>query len=163
MNVESVLRAAQILRMQPACTMSVRSLHARLQGELGPDAGSYAQVYHRLKNLPHSFVVIDAPQFLPGADIWPAQLREEYNSALEGAGLGSCARVALAEVTPDELRGGALGLASRTVAELWSIAQGDPVLREYLSAVAQQLEEISATLSDDEAAHPTIHPRDPRS
>ena len=162
MKLESVLRAAQILRSQPGCTMPLRTLHAHLQREFGAEAGTYAQVYHLLKNLPHSFIVMDTPQLIAGSEKWPAQLREEYNCALEGAGLGSCARVALAEVSAEELHGGTLGLASQTLSELWAIAEGDPVLREYLSTIAQQLEEISAVLADGEAAPPTTLPRDPR-
>jgi hypothetical protein len=160
MNVEAIVRAAQILRSQPAYTMPLQALHARLERELGPDAGSYAQIYLQLKRLPHSFLMIDSPQLLQGADVWPAQVREEYGSALEGAGLGSCVRVALADVSVEE-HAGAIGLASTTVSELWAVAEGDPVLRAFLTDAAHQLEELSSLLADGEPAHPTTPPPDP--
>jgi hypothetical protein len=162
MKLESVLRAAQILRSQPGGTMPLRSLHARLHHEFGAESGSYAQMYHLLKNLPHSFIVMDESQLIAGSDKWPAQLREEYACALEGAGLGSCVRVALAEVAPEELHGGALGLANQTLSELWAAAAGDPVLREYLSTIAHQLDELNAVLADGAAAPPTTLPRGPQ-
>jgi hypothetical protein len=162
MNIEAVLRAARILRGEPAYTMPLSTLHERLRKELGAEAGTYAQIYLQLKNLPQSFLMIDAPQLLHGTEVWPAQVREEYNSALGGVGLGACVRVALTEALAEEAHPGAVGLASKTVSELWAAAENDGVLLEYLSRAAHQLEEISSLLAADaEAARTTTPPPDP--
>ena len=160
MKIEAVLRAAQILRTQPAYTMSLNQLHARLQSELGADAGTYGQFYLHLKNRPQSFTIIDAPQLLRGSDIWPAQVREEYDSVLENAGLGTCIRVALTEVAIEEAQPGAIALASKTIGELWGAAQQDSVLCEFLAHASRQIEEISSLLADAEATRPTTPPPD---
>lgn len=162
-SIETVVRAAQILRTQPACTMSLTSLHGRLREELGAAAGTYAQIYHQLKQLSDSFLLIDAPLLLHGTEAWPAQVREEYNTALESAGLGACTRVALTDQHNREPQPGAVSLASMTMGELWTLAEDDSVLRDLLARAAQQLEDICSIIAHDaEAEPPTILPRAPR-
>jgi hypothetical protein len=156
MKLEAILRAAQILRAQPAYAMPLAKLHARLAEELGTDAGTYAQVYLQLKNRPQSFMVVDSPRLLAGTEYWPAQVRDEYDAVLEVAGLGACVRVALTEVVEDA-RSGAVALAGATMTELWNAAEHDSVMREYVTRATRELEEISSLLSmDAEAERPTI-------
>jgi hypothetical protein len=163
MKIDTLLRAAQILRTQPARSMALVKLHSRLTDELGTDAGTYAQLYAELKKRPESFLLLDMPRLLDGAQRWPKQVREEYGSVLEGAGLGACVRVALNELPHSEVDD-ALSLASSTVSELWAGLETDATLREYLQRAADQLEEISALLNASEAERPTTHPPDlPRS
>lgn len=159
MKLEAILRAAQILRAQPAYAMPLVKLHARLAEELGTDAGTYAQIYLQLKKRPQSFMVVDSPRLLDGTDYWPAQVRGEYAAVLEGAGLGACVRVALTEVAVEDAQSGAIALAGTTMTELWNAGEHDPVVREYVARATRELEEISSLLSQDaEAERPTIPP-----
>lgn len=157
MKLEAILRAAQILRAQPTYAMPLAKLHARLAEELGTDAGTYAQIYLQLKNRPQSFMVVDSPRLLDGTDHWPIQVREEYDVALEVAGLGACVRVALTEVAVEDAQPGAIALAGATMTELWNAGEHDPVMREYVTRATRELEEISSLLwADAEAELPTI-------
>lgn len=157
MKLVAVLRAAQILRAQPAYTMPLAKLHARLAEELGPDAGTYAQVYLQLKNRPHSFMLVDSPRLLEGGS-WPAEVREDYGAALEGTGLGACVRVALTEFPGEETQPDAIAVAAATMNELRMAAGDDPVIREYVARAARELEEISAQLAADAGAGPPTTP-----
>lgn len=155
MNLDTLLRAAQILRAQPACTMSLLELHARLRTELGAAAGTYAQLQRELKRRPQSFLLFDSPRLTDATRGWPAHVREDYDRALENSGLADGLRVALTELpmqTPD----GPLGMAGNTVGELWRCAEQDAIMRQFLDSAASKLEEISSLLQPDgEAEHPT--------
>lgn len=153
MKLDALVRAAQILRSQPGYVMPLAKLHACLAAELGGDAGTYGDVYRELKKRPHSFMVLDGPRLLIDA---------ECNELLEGAGLGTCARVSLADGGLDGAPADALGLATATLGELWQRAGADAVLYDYLSRAAEELEEITSLVTRATlTAHPTIHPRDP--
>jgi len=157
MKLDALLRAAQILRSQPACAMPLVKLHARLAQELGPDLGSYADLYSQLKNRPQSFLIIDSPRLLPDTGGWPRHVREAYDVALQGAGLGACVRVALTELPNEGRDGDPLAFAGATVGELWAAADKDPTLLAFVTRAAQQLQEICAVMSPDASAeHPTI-------
>ena len=142
--MQSILRAAEILRLQPGAAMSAPQLHARLVRELGPAAGSYAEMCHLLKNRPQSFMVLDAP----------------YCALLKDAGIESEARVALVE--NDDPSTSALDVASQSMGSLWQNAQHDEELRAFLSGALEQLVEIGEVMKGDEAARPTTPPPDPR-
>ena len=135
MNLDALLRAAQILRDRPACTMPLAKLHASLSGELGRDAGTYAQMHAELKKRPQSFMVLESPPLIDDAD---------YESLLMEAGVGGCTWVTLAEGPGEDLD--ALGVATATLTELWSRTDADPSLREYLLHAAQQLESLGESL-----------------
>src|SRR4051812_33781539 len=89
-NIKTLLRAAQILRAQPAHPMPLRALFAQLQRELGAESGTYTRLYLELKKRSDSFLLTDSPRLLDGANRWPMQVREAYDHALETAGLGAC-------------------------------------------------------------------------
>ncbi|MGQ0561951.1 MAG: hypothetical protein ACT443_08775 [Gemmatimonadota bacterium] len=152
MKLDTLLRAAQILRSQPAYAMPLARLHARLAEEFGGEAGSYARMYQELKKRPQSFMVLDSPRLVED---------DRYDDLLEGTGLGACTRVALAEAIEEEAPG-ALNMAGATLAELWPKTEADPVLREYLAQAMRELEAISAAAADGAPAHPTTPARDPR-
>jgi hypothetical protein len=135
MNLDALLRAAQILGSQPARTMSLARLHACLAGELGSDAGTYAHIHAELKKRPQSFMVLEAPRLT--AD-------DAYESVLEGAGVSGCTWVTLAEGPGEDLD--ALGVATATLTELWTRIEADPTLRDYLVNAAQQLEALGEAL-----------------
>lgn len=142
--------------------MALNKLYARLAEELGADAGSYADVYHQLKNRPQSFMLIDSPKLLPDTSAWPRQVREEYDVALRNAGMGACVRVALTEVPSASGPADALALAGATLNDLWTAVARDPAMRDFVTRAAKQLEEIiAATAPDVEVKHPTIRPPDP--
>ena len=135
MNLDALLRAAQILGSQPARTMPLARLHACLTRELGNDAGTYAHIHAELKKRPQSFMVLEAPRLT--AD-------DAYESVLEGAGVSGCTWVTLAEGPGEDLD--ALGVATATLTELWTRIEADPTLREYLLHAAQQLEALGEAL-----------------
>ena len=136
MKLDALLRAAQILRSQPAGTMPLSRLHKCLAEEIGPDAGTYAQIYLELKKRPQSFMVLDSPRLLE---------HDAYGSVLEDAGLGACTRIALAELGAGD-DGSAISIASATLSELWTRADADPVLRDYLVQAANEMDRISQAL-----------------
>src|SRR5687767_6702537 len=137
MKLNALVRVAQILRSQPAYTMPLPRLHKCLAEELGTEAGSYAQMYHELKKRPYSFMVFDSPRLFD---------HDDYGSVLEDSGLGVCTRVALAELGTDDGGSSALSLACITLTELWARADTDPLLREYLTQAASEMERLSETL-----------------
>jgi hypothetical protein len=136
MNLDTLVRAAQILRAQPACTMPLARLHACLTEEIGSDAGTYAHVHAELKKRPQSFMVLEPPKLIED---------DSYESALERAGLGACTWIALVEAPSDEEED-MLGLAGATLSELWAQTDSDPALREYLVHAARQLEAVGQVL-----------------
>lgn len=158
MKLDALLRAAQILRAQPAYTMPLAKLHARLAEELGSGAGTYAQMYRQLKNRPESFMLVDSPRLLSGPQVWPSEARADYDAALEDVGLGACVRVALTEFSVEETPG-AIGLAATTMNELWLAGEADPVIREYVLRASRELEEISSALSAAASAERPTTPR----
>lgn len=162
MTIRALLRAAQILRAQPGYSMPVVKLHARLVHELGSEVGSYAELYRLLKNRPEDFMLLDTPRVLPDASGWPQQVREEYENALETAGLGACVRVALTEMAEADDESSPFALAGRTLSNMWPAAHNDDALRQFLSTAAEQLAEIGEVMSRDEAGRPTTPLRDPR-
>ncbi len=162
MTSETLLRAAQILRSQASHAMPLAQLHARLKQELGTGVGSYAHMYQQLKQQPGTFMIFDSPRLLlRGSERWPSQVREAYDQALDGAGLGACACVALAE-RPFEAEDGPIARAGASLSALWRAAENDSALCEFLKAATRQLDEISAILARDAAAaHPTTRLPDP--
>lgn len=138
MKLDTLLRVAQILRSQPAYTMPLSRLHKCLAEELGPEAGTYAQMYHELKKRPQSFMVLDSPRLLD---------HEAYGGLFDDAGLGACTRIALAELGAGDDLTSAVSIASATLSELWTRADTDPVLRDYLVQAAREMERISDALS----------------
>jgi hypothetical protein len=148
MNLDALLRAAQILRAQPAYAMPVARLHACLREELGDDAGTCGQMLAALKKRPHSFMILDEPRFL----------EDHAYMQLGDAALGACSRVALTEVSDPA---DALGLAGATLGELWPASVGDPVLKEMLMEAARELDAVSALVASA-PARPTTLPPGPR-
>jgi hypothetical protein len=125
MKLDTLLRAAQILSVQPACTMPLTTLHACLAAEIGRDAGTYAQMYAELKKRPQSFMVLEAPSLV----------EDEAYEALTGF-----TWVTLAESTSEDRD--ALAMAGTTLTELWARTDMDPALREQLLNGARQLEAL---------------------
>jgi hypothetical protein len=143
MIIDAVLRAARILQTQPGYTMPLIRLHARLVRELGPDAGSYGQIYQQLKKRTDSFALIDTPKLLGGIESWPGLVQEAYDAALEGAGLGSCVRVTLVEIPTQAETCDLITALNVTLAELASHCEGDDALAAYVEQATQQLDEIN--------------------
>ena len=143
MSMQSILRAAEILRLQPSGAMPAPQLHARLVREIGDAAGTYAEMCHLLKNRPQSFMVLDVP----------------YGAVLRAAGIETETKIALVE--HDEQARSAIGLAGQSVGSLWLNAQHDDQLRAFLSGALEQLVEIGEVMKDDAAARPTTPLRGP--
>lgn len=125
MKLDTLLRAAQILSVQPACTMPLATLHACLADEIGREAGTYAQMHAELKKRPQSFMVLEAPNLV----------EDEAYEALTGF-----TWVTLAENAVDDRD--ALAMAGTTLTELWARTELDPALREQLLDGARQIEAL---------------------
>jgi hypothetical protein len=161
MLIEAVVRAAHILRKQPGCSMPLAHLHAQLVRELGPEAGSYGQIYRQLQKRAESFVVLDSAKRLGGTESWPRAVREEYSCALDHAGFGCCVRVTLTE---GQLQGEADGLVATvnsTMADLLAASERDPSLKDYVERATEQLSEFCRVMLAAAATRPTTPPRDP--
>jgi hypothetical protein len=140
--IDAVLRAARILQATPGYSMPLVRLHAQLVRELGPQAGSYGEIYQQLKKRTDSFVVVDAARMLEGAELWPGIVREAYDSVLETAGFGSCVRVSLTATEEGEPCA-LLAALSATMADLIRGAAGDATLQVYVERAAQELAELN--------------------
>lgn len=157
MSLDTLLSAARILQSQPGYTMPLARLHAQLVRELGPAAGSYAQIYQALRNRTDSFLIVDAPRVL-ATDSWPGGVREAYDAAMQDAGLGSCVRVMLTE-TPPRHDADLLALLSTTLTELTVQCAGDRALTGYLERATVEIAELGRLMAGA-AGRPTTHPPD---
>jgi hypothetical protein len=155
MLIDAVLRAARILQAIPGSSMPLVRLHAQLVRELGPAVGSYGEIYQQLKKRTDSFIVVDEARVLAGADGWPGVVREAYDSALEHAGLGSCARISLTSAQDGEPSCELLTALAATLADLTNGAAGDETMSEYLERAGQQLAELNRTIISGGTDRPT--------
>jgi hypothetical protein len=162
MSLDALLSAARILQAQPGYTMPLVRLHAQLVRELGTGAGSYGQIYQQLEQRTDSFAIVNTPLVL-GIDGWPGGVREEYDAAFGGAGLGSCVRVVLTETPLTNEGSDLLCTVSVTLAHLSSSAGADRALAPYLESAARELAELTRIMQGDAAAHPTTLLPDPPS
>ena len=161
MLIDAVLRAARILQATPGSSMPLVRLHAQLLRELGPAAGSYGEIYQQLKKRTDSFMVVDEARVLTGADSWPGFVREAYNTALEHAGLGSCARVSLTSAQDGEPSCELLTALAATLADLTAGAAGDEAMSDYVERAGQQLAELNRTIISGGTDRPTTPLPDP--
>lgn len=129
MKLDTLLRAAEILSVQPACTMPLAALHTCLTDEIGHDAGTYAQMHAELKKRPQSFMVLEAPSLVEDASY---------------ASLRGFTWVTLAESQAHDRD--ALAMAGTTLTELWARTEADPTLREMLREGARQIESLGEAL-----------------
>lgn len=162
MLIEAVVRAAHILRKQPGYTMPLAHLHAQLIRELGPEAGSYGQIYRLLQKRAESFVVLDSAKRLGGTETWPRAVREEYSHALDNAGFGCCVRVTLTEALPLPEAESIIAALNSTMADLLAASEQDAAHKEYVERATEQLAEFGRAMLAAAAARPTILPPDLR-
>jgi hypothetical protein len=160
MSLDALLCAARILQSQPGYTMPLARLHAQLVRELGAHAGSYGQIYQALKKRTDSFVLLDAPRVL-GTDGWPGGVREAYDAALEGAGLGSCVRVMLTETPVPAECSDLLAALGGTLADLTINSAHDGALKTYLERASLAAAELGRIMQGDAAVRPTTPLPDP--
>jgi hypothetical protein len=161
MLIDVVVRAARILQAQPGYTMPLFRLHAQLVSELGPEAGSYAQIYQQLKKRTDSFALLDTPRLLSGTDTWPGLLREAYDSVLERTGLGSCVRITLTETEQPQDSCDLMAALSVTLGELAARCSEDQALSAYVAAGNEQLTELHQAISAGIARPTTPLPNPP--
>jgi hypothetical protein len=161
MIIDAVISAKRILELQPGYSMSLRHLHALLVRELGPAAGSYGEIYQQLRRKSDCFAILNAPRML-GGESWPGAVREAYDSALENAGLGACARVTLTDPPSSEhVNAHVIAALTATLADITLLAEGDEALTAYLEAASLDLAQLSTALMAAEADLPTILLPDP--
>lgn len=160
MIIDAVLRAAGILQSQPGYTMPLVQLHAQLVRELGTAAGTYGEIYQQLCKRRDSFAMVNSPRLLTGADTWPGLVREAYDHALGGAGLGSCIRVTLIETESPQDQSDIVAALTTTIGELIANTDSDDALSAYIETATHALAEISSAVTLAETVHPTTLPPD---
>jgi hypothetical protein len=158
--LESIeVQAAEQLRLQHGQTMSLSTLHDRLVDELGPSAGTYHQLYVTLKRARQRFAVLERAH-TTYAGVWPERLRDDYESALQGAGVDLSPVVTLVPYGSEDPVNGILESLRSTLAAFATELQADPV------AAAEMIGTITAlqALPRLRAATPrtTTRPRGPR-
>ena len=161
MIIDAVLIAKRILETQPGYSMPLRQLHARLVRELGPGAGSYAEIYQQLTRKSDCFAILNAPRVL-GGDGWPGIVREQYDSALENAGLGACTRVTLTDPPVPESATDLIAVLSATLGEIISVANGDEAVTAYIEGATLDVAQLTRAITGAETGRPTTPPPDPQ-
>ena len=161
MLIEAILRAARILKAEPGYSMSLARLHAQLIAELGPQAGSYSEIYQQLQKRADSFMVLDSARRLDGTDSWPRPVREAYDHALDSAGFGSCVRVTLTEPPLEPEADSLISALSNTIADLCAACEHDPALEEFLQRAKEQVFELNGIMLASAEARPTTPLPDP--
>lgn len=157
MLIETILRAAHILRAQPGYTMTLSSLHAQLVAELGPRAGSYAEIYQQLRKRTDSFVLLNAPRFL-AAEGWRGVLHESGAGEAEAA--GAFVRVALTEPLGEE-DSDLVAAVNATISTLAACCAQDQTLAPYIERAAVEAAELGRVLANAGTDRPTTPPPDP--
>jgi hypothetical protein len=161
MLIEVVIRAAHILRRQPGYSMPLTRLHAQLVHELGPQAGSYAEIYQQLRRRTDSFAFFNAPRALSSGDTWRGIVRDGSAAALDSAGMGSVVRVALTEALPREEASDLAAALNTTMSELAALCAQDTTLAAYIERATIEVTELSRVLTAVETDRPTTLPPDP--
>lgn len=148
--------AAELLRRQRGRTLTLQQLHELLVHELGPGAGTYQQLHHRLKQTAGRLRVLERTDPL-GDQSWPAEIRQQYLHALEDAGVDTSPIVSLLPANDDETS--VLDDLRATLLNLSDQLQQDALLRDEVIAALSQLPGLQERMA---AAEPTtIPPRDP--
>ena len=162
MLIEALVRAAHILRSQPGYTMPLHRLHAQLVAEPRLASVSYGEIYQHLQKRADSFVLLDSPRLLGNGEGWPGMVREAYDNALDGVGLGSCVRVTLTEPPPEGAASELLAALNGSVALLIEGTTGDGTLHDYVARATLQLGEMNRVMQCAGTDHPTTPPPDLR-
>ena len=131
---------AERLRMLPCQTMSLNCLHDTLLNEFGPAAGSYHQLYLTLKRSRQRFAVLERAH-TAYAGVWPERLRDDYEHALQSAGVDVSPVVTLVPSASEDSVSNVLELLRVTLAAFATELQADPV------AAAEMLSTIMALQS----------------
>ena len=149
--------ATEQLRSHNGQTMTLSDLHATLVDELGPAAGTYHQLYQRLKRSRHRFVLFERRNAVyPGE--FPDECRTDYERALRTAGFDLSPVVTLAPESDES--SDVLSTLRETLLTLSkTLASEDAVASELIETV-NALEQ--APWPRDEAPQPTSRPRRPR-
>jgi hypothetical protein len=152
--------SAELLRRSAGRTLSLKRLHATLQQELGPAAGTYHQLQYRLKQARNAFLVLERSNPLGDeAAGWPENVRSEYITALDCAGLDLSPIVSLVVMEDEEPRG-LLGELERTLKHLSERVRYEPGLEAELVTALAELPVLEQNLRS--ARPPTTARRDPR-
>ena len=160
MIIDALLNAKRILEMQPGYSMPLRELHARLVRELGPGAGTYSEIYQQLRRKSDCFAILNAPRVLRG-DAWPGIVREQYDNALEHAGLGACTRVTLTDPPLQDAAADLIAALNATLGEIVSLADGDEALAAYIESATIDLAQLNQVITGAGTSRPTTLPPDP--
>ena len=155
MSIESY--SAEVLRRSVGHALTLRRLHETLRQQLGPAAGTYHQLQHRLKQARSAFMILERPNPLVDDSSWPESVRTEYVNALHDAGLDTSPVVSLA-VRPDD-EPGLFGELGRTLGHLCDRVRLHPALEAELVTVLTELPVLEQALGP--ALQTTRSPHDP--
>jgi hypothetical protein len=149
--------ATEHLRLQNGQTMTLSDLHETLLDELGPGAGTYHQLYQRLKRSSHRFVLFERPNpVYPGA--FPDECRSDYERALRTAGLDLSPVVTL--VPQNDESSDVLGVLRETLLTMSKALASEELVASELLETVNALQQ--ARWPRDEVPRPTSRLPRPR-
>jgi hypothetical protein len=149
--------ATEQLRLHNGQTMTLSDLHATLVDELGLAAGTYHQLYQRLKRSSHRFVLFERPSAVYPSE-FPDEWRSDYERALRTAGLDLSPVVTL--VPQSDEADDVLSTLRETLLTLSKTLQSDEAVASELIETVNALEQVPWTRG--EVQQPTSRPRRPR-
>lgn len=146
------------LRLRNGQTTTLSTLHANLIDEIGPAAGTYHQLYQRLKRSTHRFALFERPNPVYTVS-WPDDCQAEYERALRKAGVDLSPVITLVPETDDEPECVFTTLRA-TLLALSQELQADAAMANEVMGAITALQQIPRLR--DEAPRPTSPPRDLR-
>lgn len=128
-------RAAELLRRH-GYAASLQQLHGLLLRDMGPSAGTYHELYSRLKRA-RDFTIIERSNPLAPGVTWPAEARERYADAMHRAGVDVTPVVSLRESRGADVED-VRSILRRTLLALYEQVRHDAGLRDELAAALNE-------------------------
>lgn len=143
MNSEIERRAVALLRSEASRSLPLRHLHVALVADAGASIGSYAHFRAEIAGRSELFLLVEPSDPLAAVEAWDPRQRDEYEAALNAAGIDLAARVVLAEALEP------FGTAGDSIEDL--DARGTIGIAPLLRRLDVSLVNLSYSLGDDAA------------
>lgn len=143
------------LRLRTGRTMTLSTLHTNLVDEIGPAAGSYHQLYQRLKRCSHRIAMFERPNVVYTVS-WPADCQADYERAMRQAGVDLSPLVTLVPTQDDEPES-VFSTLRATLLTLSKELQADATLANEVIGAVMALQEVPQVHA--EKRRPTSRPR----
>jgi hypothetical protein len=143
------------LRRRNGQTTTLSALHANLVDELGAAAGSYHQLYQRLKRCSQRIAVFERPNPVYAVS-WPEDCQADYERAMRGAGVDLSPVVTLVPEPDDEAESVFITMRA-TLLTLAKELQSDAALANEVIGAVMALREVPQVRA--ETPRPTTPPR----